>query len=469
MKDSTLVKLFSALDKADLRTLKKVVRSPFFNHREDVIALFDYLAANMSRPEAWLHRERVFAHIFKGAPFDMQEMRYVMSFLINIIKEYLAFEEIKSDQALIKLHLVKALKRRGAVNLIEKITEEAIEEHNLLELRDSHYYLTQYKLFNEEYQMVSRSAFSSQFDPDPLFKSWTAFQLIECLKVGCMGISLRNFSKKEYPVPLLKDVLVAIETGQYSDNPTISVWYHTYKCLEKTDGDAHFIALKQLIAQQYRRFPPFEIGDIYLSAINFCIWRLNRGEKQYLAEIFELYNSGFDNKALLPNGILSKYTYNNAMICALRLEKHEWIQQFLEKYKDFLPESERENTYSYNMAFYLYQTRNYGEALDLLQKVVNFSDPLYNLDARRMLVRIFYETHAFSALTAQLDSYKAYLRRHKEIGYHREHHLNFISLVQRMISSNLSLKSERQKLLKKVESETAIAEKDWLIQQLSQN
>ncbi|NJN34401.1 MAG: hypothetical protein HC817_09275 [Saprospiraceae bacterium] len=43
MQGSQLLELIKSLNKHDMRELRKVVRSPYFNQREDVIQLYDFI------------------------------------------------------------------------------------------------------------------------------------------------------------------------------------------------------------------------------------------------------------------------------------------------------------------------------------------------------------------------------------------------------------------------------------------
>ena len=97
MHKSTLVQAYRALSKKDIRELRKFVRSPYFNQREDVIRLFDYLAEAVEKGAEALHRERAYAFVFPGQPYDDAWMKLVMHFLLNNIRQYFALQEVEAD------------------------------------------------------------------------------------------------------------------------------------------------------------------------------------------------------------------------------------------------------------------------------------------------------------------------------------------------------------------------------------
>ena len=88
MYDSQLLDYFSILTSADRRELRKFVRSPFHNQREDVIQLFDYVDNNVEHGQQKLRKEAVFACIFPDLPFEAKRLNYAMSFLTKVIEAY---------------------------------------------------------------------------------------------------------------------------------------------------------------------------------------------------------------------------------------------------------------------------------------------------------------------------------------------------------------------------------------------
>jgi len=101
----------------------------------------------------------------------------------------------------------------------------------------------------------------------------------------------------------------------------------------------------------------------------------------------------------------------------------------------------------------------------LLQKV-DFDDVLNNLDARRMLLRIYYELGEFEALHSLLDSFKTYISRQKDVGYHKDNYLNLIRFVKKMIRYDLSDPKTRSALVDEIKNTPAFTEQSWLLKQL---
>ena len=140
-------------------------------------------------------------------------------------------------------------------------------------------------------------------------------------------------------------------------------------------------------------------------------------------------------------------------------------KQFLDEYKDFLIDTERTNVYNYSMAVLYFRLMDYAKAMDLLQKIT-LREVLFNLDARRMLMRIYYDFEERAALASLIDSTKIYIHRQKNMGYGREHYWNLTCFLQKMLKNDLKNPETRAILRGEVEAEKSIAEKEWLLEKL---
>jgi len=227
----------------------------------------------------------------------------------------------------------------------------------------------------------------------------------------------------------------------------------------------HFNKFKKLIHQHWKLIPPTEIRNIYLYAINYCIKRLNTGDRHFIREAFELSRSGLKNKTLLDDGILSSFTYKNITRLGMALSENDWVEEFLETYKKYLHPRERDNNWRYNLAFFYFQQQKYKQAMQLLLQV-EFKDVLYNLDARRILLKSYFELGEFNALESLLDSFSRYIHRQKDIGYHRENYLNMIRFVKKIIHGRIADKKIVQQLVKEIETTNGLAEREWLLEKL---
>lgn len=472
MQKSNLIVYLKQLSKRDWRKFRKFICSPYFNQRKDVIRLFDYLdnALNALKPIT-LHRKTVFVYIFPNEVFDEKKLRHVTSFLLKILKKYLSQVEIENDPIQIQQQLCRSLRKKGLEVFFEK---ELTNTLNLLEkesLRDGNFYFQKYQLGMEEAVFTMPQRRSGEMNFQSIANHLTISYISSVLRLSCNMQSHQTMSGQVYELNLLPEVLLLIESGEYKEVPAVTLYFHCYsaiKNLEKKEiekSEHNFEQLKSLIDQHWTVFPASEIRDIYLFAVNYCIKRLNASDRDFIREAFELYRSGLKNKTLLEEGILSSFTYKNITRLGTALSENDWVEHFLENYKKYLHPRERENTWRYNLAFFHFQQQKYKRAMQLLLQT-EFNDVLNNLDARRMLLKSYFELGEFNALDSLLDSFSRYIQRQKDMGYHRENYLNLIRFVKKITQFGLKDKKVLQELTKEIEITNKLAEKDWLLEKV---
>ena len=108
---------------------------------------------------------------------------------------------------------------------------------------------------------------------------------------------------------------------------------------------------------------------------------------------------------------------------------------------------------------------DYAGTLELL-RAVSFPDPMYNLESRKMLLKIYYEQEAFDALDSLLENLLNWLRRHGELGYHREMYRNLARFVRRLLHLPPDATGEFRRLEKKIADTPLVAERGWLLEKV---
>jgi hypothetical protein len=465
MVSSPLLDIFKHLTKQDRNALHDFVRSPFHNKREDVILLFEYINENIDTPLN-LKKETVFNYIFpKTKAYDDKAMRYTMSFLMRSIQDYLIYNELKNKDLDKEIRLNRALRLRGADKAYQKALTESNHALEAQPLRHADFHLHAFQLQLEEYQFKHQKQRSGELRLQEISDSLTDFYVTELLRQACVMHSHTSVSQKTYTQLFLEPILEKIESGVYRCPPSVLAYFYAYKALTGSSQLIDFQTLKNIIIHDGHLFPKNEIRDLYLLAINFCIKKLNSGGRIFETEALDLYKNGLENGAILENKTLSPFTYKNVMMLALKHSEHVWAEQFLLDFKKYLPERERENLFKYNFALFHFRQKNYPKAMQLLQEVT-LKEVLYNLDARRVLMCIYYELGELAALDSLLESFTVFLHRQKDLGYHKNNYQNLIKFVKKLLQMDLKSEVLKAQLRKEIEETKELTERDWLLAQL---
>jgi hypothetical protein len=491
MYNSQLIKICKNLSKSEFKELGRFVQSPCFNQKQEVEALYDFIADHLGStplmPSASsrsggtvFQKELVYEKLFPNKLYNDGLMRSTMHNLLKIIKLYLIEKELEQEEVYSQILLARALRKRGFDDYFEKEIEVAIEKNQEQPFRNAHFHLNQYKAILEKVEHIRMTRRKGEIPYNDLSDALLGFFKAELLRLGSATLSYKAVSKRTYELPLLEETIMLFEEKiddsiltltdanlQYTKNTegvATDIYFNAYQA-SKTDNPLYFNDLKILLNSYWSKFPETERREMYLCAINFCIKKINNHETQYLNEYIDLTESGLENRALMENGILSKFTFKNAVTVALKLSKFEWVKNFIESYKQFLHPKERQTVYNYNKAVYYFRTGDYTSAMPLLSHS-NFADTHADLDARCMLLQIYYETLALDALSSLLDSFSTFLNRQKDINYHKDSYLNLIKFVKKILRGDMKDKAFKQQLVADIKETAYLAEREWLIEKL---
>jgi hypothetical protein len=472
MYKTSIVKILKSLSKTELRELGKFVQSPYFNSRTEVVQLFDALSQSLDAPPSVYQKEKLFASIApKSKAYDDAQMRQWIHQLLKVVKAYFVQKEIEENKTDYQLLLAKAFRKRGMDDFFEKEIENTTISNIEQPFRHADFHFKNYLIELEKIELLTMTK-RKEIPYNGITTSLTDFFITEILRLGSVTLSYQNTSLKDFNSPLLQYVLDYIgknedllQVRNTSEGNVLKLYYHVFQAI-KTGNEVNFNELKYILDEHWHELPEAECRTVYSLAFNFCTKKINSGKNEYLQHYLDLNNSGFKNKRLLENGIMSKFIYKNAATVALRLGQYDWVRQFLEDYKPFLQAKEREVVYNYNLAVYYLSIDKFDKAQLLLQQA-DFGDLQTNFAAKAFLLRIYYETKAFDALDSLLDSFQIFIQRQKDIGYYKDNYLNLIKIIRQILKIDLKDLEKKKELRLQVEGTPNIALKEWLLEKLA--
>ncbi|MCE7921490.1 MAG: hypothetical protein DYG98_00370 [Haliscomenobacteraceae bacterium CHB4] len=472
MHNTPLFRVLQSLGKRERAELTRWVESPFVNRRPEVARLCAHLCQLLDKdaPGEAYRKTVLWNYLTLPNPqspinqssYDDAAMRHTMSFLFRTVKQWLAYREWAQDDTAINLHLVRTLRKKGLTKVFAKEFKNFGSSKSLIR-QSIDFHLVQYQIQFEHWEAEHRTGRAETRQLESASAAFGAFVASSALRHGCAALDQSHDGFFPENLDFLPETLAAVEAGRYGDVPAVQIYFHCFRLMQ-SDAEMHFQALKNLLALHTDLFPPEEIRDVYMVAVNFCIRQLNTGAREYVREAFDLYRSGLQRGIILDNGLLPKATYQNIMLLALALDEWQWARQFLENYRTSLAAGERHNAYHFNLALWHFRRKEYAQAQEILRRV-EFRDVHYNLDARRMMVRMYFDTGEVAALESLLHSFRIYLQRHRNIGYHRELNFNFVRCVHRLLQLEPGDEASRQKLHLKILNEKYLAEREWLLEQ----
>lgn len=464
MKDHKLLALYHRLNGVEKRALHKFLASPFFNQKQEVSALWAYLNEDYAQNPEGFSTEVAFQKMYPGQVYDAALLRYAMSWLLQNIEHFLAYRQMQGNKLDSMLALATVYRNKNLGKHFDHIMRQATQELAQKNAQDANYYRDKYRLEFEQYSFVESQVRSASNNLAEVGRALDVHLLALKLRQSCLQLAHQAVYNAHYDYSFLPALLQYLENSEYLQLPAIRPYYYCYRAL--TENNEYFF--RQFTAEintPAALHDQRESRTLYLLAINFCIRQINEARELYVQQAFDLYQRGIESRILLENGKLSRFAYKNAVALGLSLREFDWADTFIETYKDLLEPRYRDAYYCYNKARLFFTQKNYRQAMPLLVQVDD-SDLLLNLDAKVMLLKMYYETAEFDALDSLLSSFRTLVNRQRMIGYHKAFYIGIIRYTQKLLHLNPNDKKAIEKLRQEVEKADRLPEKKWVLEML---
>lgn len=463
MDSSKIAHLLRTFSNEELQELARFMGNPFFNQRKEAVALLKIFIKSRLKGKPLPSKETVFSQIFDLEVFDDHRVRMAMSALMQSAEKYLATKDFIQDKASFYIRLSKILRERNLDSQARLAWQHGAEALELSAWRNAEQLYEHYKFHEERYRAILDLPEVETQDLQTLSDGLDVAFLSRKLWQSCFLLTHQTRYNAACDFGLLHQILPSAE--KFLHIPAISIYYHCYLSLTQPGENQYFQVFKRELLAHGNLFPPDELRDLYILAINFCTRRYNEGDLSYLQDQFDFYQIGFDNKYFLSEGVLSRFTYLNAATIGLKVRAYEWVETLISEYRHHLELPYQESLYSFNMARLEYQKANFGAALVLLQRA-EYKETMLALAAKTLQMKIYYESNEYDLLESHLQAIAAFIRRKKIMGYHRDNYLNLLHFVRKLVDINILDKKERQKLRSMIEQAKPLAEKEWLLDQV---
>jgi hypothetical protein len=460
LQNSKLLTLLATLGPWQLKSFEKYVRSPFFNVNETVIKCLQEITLSYPSFDD-VSETKLFNALFGRVNFEHKQLRYVMTDLTLLLEDFLAYETYQQDPFLRKQLLLKNFKDKG---LEKYFHQQAVQAAEIIEKSKNN--IDDYKrrmLLDEISFEFNRKQSGRSVDNSlqSLSDSMDQYYLAQRLKYICEMLNRKNVLSEQYDIPSL-NYITAFLKGNPSENPLIAVYSQVLLLLQNFDNEAQYTELKKMVFSNLSKIAVEELREIFVFLQNFCIRMINSGKEVYLLELFHIYEEMITNEIIFENNELEHHHFKNIITLALRLDKVKWAEDFILSTQGHLNKEIRKNALSYNMARVFYAQKRYREALRLMRSV-EFSDIFYHLDAKVLLIKIYYETEDFEPLLSLIASSGIYLRRSKLISdYQRGIYINFLNYVRKMARCKAGDNVDVKVLLSNIDQKKDIADISWL-------
>lgn len=171
-------------------------------------------------------------------------------------------------------------------------------------------------------------------------------------------INRRNILSVEYNLSFFDEMVKYLENASFDFVPVIRIYRLIHKALTDPENKPNYYLLLSSLRDQSKLFSISEQRGMYVFAQNYCIKRINQGDSNALNDIFELYKLMVDNELIFEGNYVSQPDFKNIVTTGLRLGEVEWVNGFIEEFREKLNPEFSENAYTYSMAWIHFTKKN---------------------------------------------------------------------------------------------------------------
>ena len=463
MAKSKLELIIHQLTNKECQIIKESMMSPLLEGKKQHLLLLNaFLKEKGKRTE--INRDKIREKVFKNEISDAQ-LRLYMSELYKIISSTLVMLLSKEDPYYQDKVLISRFKQLEEHKLFDAQFSSAFKRLENYPYRNSEFLDLKYELGFMEYTQLSSKSRTRELNIQNLLDDVDLIFISKKLRQACFAISHQAVYEKEYDYGLLPEVIQYVEQNDLLKHPSVRLYFSIFHMLNGSKEVTHFDKFKADIDELKNFFPDSELQSIYRFVINQCIRRLNRGQLEYGTIALDLYEESIINKYLLVDGYLSRFTFRNIVAIAVKIGEYDRAEKFNNEYYLALKKDERQSILKFNQALIAYHRKDFDTALISLRDV-DFKDHLFNLAAKVIQIKIYYESNELDLLDSHLDAMKMYILRKKLIGYYKTNYKNMIKMTRKLLKIKPRDSVAIENLRSEISQTEVLTEKKWLLNQL---
>jgi hypothetical protein len=481
MKIYKLTELIKGIPLNEFKKFGEFLRSPLHNKSEKVLLLYELINKHFENFQTKvIYRKSIAEYVYPGEPYNDQNIRTLLSNFSKLLEKFLIYEELENDALQQRLMLIKTLKERETLKNFEMKTKELLctmgEEFN----RDPEYYHKEFSLkelwVNYEGKNLEINLDNKYYelsDTTDLLFIVSKLRIINAL----LSRKYHTFGVKDAPGADIKLKFWGIDKAlKYiednldkiqKEHPIVYSEYLILVMMTNPEKTSYFYDLKKYVLKNTGKYNMNELGEVYYSLTNYCVNKVNIGERNFLKDLYDFYKE-FEASHFYYNIKHIQYPdFLSIILNALYFKDILWAEYFYKNYKIKITPEFKKDTVNLAGGLISFHHKKYNEAIEILNKV-GYRNSYFYLNSKVTLVKIYYELGEMNSLMSVVDAMRHYLKRHREVlMIQYERYLNFLNLITHLtkMSKNGKDAGALKKELKKFPNAIGA---DWLSEKVKE-
>lgn len=468
MQNSKLFLLLRSLQPEEIHWFQKFVKSPFYNNNTLPIQLFDYIKKyypDLDSPK--LSKEATCKKLFPKDKSNIQKLRKTMHGLALLVEDFLVAMQLRKNEYQKKKLLVTELRDRNVYTLFEKGAKELIGGLEELPYRDAHFYKEVHDL-NLGYfgHMETGKEKGGRLILKSVVEHLDYYYLIQRQRL--------DFSIKEHE-RLFKSKL---KIGSLNQAKTLLLEESTYKLyklisemISTSWNENNYLNIESLFKSEIGSLGKNDKLEIFRILLNQLSGQVNKGKEGYHSKMLSMYKFGLEHNLVLMQGQINDTTFANIASVGIVSKEFDWVEQFIEKYKYFLPKKVVKDATYFSLSLLYFHRQEFEKTIDTILNHT-FSNPLYILHSKAILLRTYFEQFLldnsyYQLVLDQTYAFEKFVRRNELISASKkELYINFILFTRKIINDVLQ-NSLSITLYDTIKNTKSVMLKSWLLDKVN--
>lgn len=481
MQNRKLYKLLALFSEEERSGFAAYLSSPLFNSSPTLIrfyALWQERLLGRGQLDPGSHYAE---NLLAGSKLIPERMDKYCSGLYKKALDFLAVQEFQKSTFSRMEMAAKALEHREGLRKQWEEQRQHMQEHleqspASADKKLQHLRFTWKSAESRIHTRETKSLWQEDFKD--LHQAADSYYYLQKLRLACATTNARLIYKQEEdPAREFLQSFRQQKDKLNLDPLTEAYWLALNMISEEGEGQ-FFQQLFALLQDQGHSFSGQDARELFNYALNYCLRRGNKGEVQFQKYSAALYRELLTKEIILIEGKLPAQTMKNIVVIHCMVGEMDWVEGFLEEFKDRLLSGTDPHLIVYNQAVLAFYREQYPQAIEGFKKVISQlkGDVFYEIDARIYLLKAYFEDYnqlsmeGVDEMYRMYDSFRIYIDRNQKIS--RQHKLrygNFIREFKRFmkILERKPLQRDRlQKLHKQVSETELMVNKSWFLEKL---
>lgn len=457
MYNSKLLEVFKKIDEPKINNFSQYINIYKSKRENATIKLFELIHAEFPNFESKkLEKNKAHKYLFPTKTYDEKRMLNIMSDLLRITEEFIAYSYAKNNLLENQFYLLQFYLENDLTKFFDATNKQTLEAIEKMP-EDMNLLAYKYKLewINLHYRLKYNSRYANYQEVQKALNDFTISQQYKLDTI--------------HHTNLFKDDLVHKELSM------LARFYKSLHELIVEQNEEIYFQNKEEIFANYINISKSELKIIVIIIIEHCIRKINQKESFFNNELLIWYDFLDEQGIILEtNNTISIAHLKNYISVATHDKQFDRAIEFIERFHPYLDEDVKEDVYNYNKANILFHQKKFEDALVLLN-TAKYKDIFYKIDSKRLYIKLYFELSKenekryFDVLDSTLNAFKKYVYTTKEITEEfRERNKNFYKYISKLVNLPANEKAKLAALQVEIKGDTACSDKDWLLQKIAE-